>query len=1282
MRLHSLDGGGTWMRTPEAGADLPGWLRVGSPFVSGPFEASTRGPAGTGSRRLPRAGGGRLRLPDPPAGPDSRGGCRSASSSSLWHFQELAQRCEQDASASASDWDAHSQASTAVPLESVDTFVHSASELAVEALKLGRTNEAQKIIRLADNLYDTHTCGSSHANALASSTRLRAARPGALRSSSRTGATAVLRELAELASDDIFQASSRPVSQTGLHANHFSPTLSHLAPSALASSAQLSARLYGREKKPSGLGEGSVVNVYGNAYFGPQMPASLGGQEHGHGQVEAKRRSARHCDALVAQNLATCYEYPLHTQARMMLTTEDARNTGLGLQQPGPSYAEDRVQDKDHCQSVLQKPTQAAAPLLPCKLQEMSWQQADASGPCAFDCAKTQRLQAAGRAPSMQSLEDTCGLRTLIRLAADRRDARRVGSARSAQQSGCVTRAAEEDNAISRRASGCKEACEGKEACDGKQPASSGSCTREPQGTSLNQSGAANPGKEENNPRTGLSDSSELDVGTLPSSLPSSPLSEQVRARSSPEEAGERGSLCSWLPGIGGDGPLNSTFLSDDADSTSDSSEALEEEGDDESDTNFPSPGSCDAEHGGEAHEGCRSSHPVSSRARERTASAMNTLSARRQGGCGVLQRAQRCHLARRRLQEARESVRALLLTQRHSAALIIQSCFLKVQMKAVHRARAAAAASNPGQDVEAKGEAAAARVLQGFARLVVARKAVRLARRCKALESFLAGLNQIFSNMDASKPMQSESAAAGHQPGATDVRAAPCVTIQCAVRVWGARRQVLPALSRLRGHRAAEVLQHLYRAHAAKRRVIRAKQVCARERGVGTLQTAWRAHRARCKMATARQLQHCTPHATAAVWADCYAPAEARFARVQHQGSGVQEAAQHSAAAASSTFTWDEGGSVPPAGARVAAARHLQRVVRGHHGRQRAQAASDTLRREELEFCQDLIASRQRVANELLLLDRAPAAGQRVEARKAGFGMQNFGDQSLKGLETSAQLRRDIFQNAEDVLEKARRSLATPCLLSLDDSVSGNPPAHGDLAAPLWRKGASPVLGALVPSASDLSLSLSPILVGAGGSLAVCRALRGAHIVSNDLLGVDHAGAAPGTPATRRHVAATTIQSMCRGHRARDLVRNRLRVLAALRLQRVMRGHQGRLAAAGMAHARPVMPKATPLQVLRQKAARKSNTPSAEAAAAGSHATHRSARLAGSGSPSSSSSWASALMPNLESSHGLEPNASLGMRWESHVPVLGCESLVGSPTKGQPRRVYLRASHNVRSSV
>ena len=224
-----------------------------------------------------------------------------------------------------------------------------------------------------------------------------------------------------------------------------------------------------------------------------------------------------------------------------------------------------------------------------------------------------------------------------------------------------------------------------------------------------------------------------------------------------------------------------------------------------------------------------------------------------------------------------------------------------------------------------------------------------------------------------------------------------------------------------------------------------------------------------------------------------------------------------------------------------------------------------------------------------------------------------------------------------------------------------------------MWRKGTSPVHGSLVPSSSELELSLSPILVGPGGSLAVCREPHGAHIVRNNVLGGEHAGAAPGSPAYRSRVAATAIQSIFKGHRARDLVRHRLRVLAALRLQRVMRGHQGRLDAAA-ARARPVIGiKATPLQVLRHKAARKSHTASAQAGAV------RSARLAGSGAPSCSSSWASALTHTLESSHGRATSASLGMRWENNVPVLGCESLVGSPTKGQPRRVYLRPSHTVR---
>ena len=143
--------GGSWVR-PRLIPALEGSLRPGP--AGFPFEGAGLGVrAGSAARR-------RLRLPDPPSG-------LRAGSNNLRQFQELAQRCEQDADASTStlESEVRSQASTAVPLESVDAFVHSASELAVETLKLGRTSEAQKIIRMADNFYDDLLSQSSSGSA-------------------------------------------------------------------------------------------------------------------------------------------------------------------------------------------------------------------------------------------------------------------------------------------------------------------------------------------------------------------------------------------------------------------------------------------------------------------------------------------------------------------------------------------------------------------------------------------------------------------------------------------------------------------------------------------------------------------------------------------------------------------------------------------------------------------------------------------------------------------------------------------------------------------------------------------------------------------------------------------------------------------------------------------------------------------------------------------------------------------------------------------------------------
>jgi hypothetical protein len=71
-----------------------------------------------------------LRLPDPLGSTDSSRGMSGRSASpNLRQFQELALCCEDETndSINASELDRRSQASTVVPLESVDTFVQSAS---------------------------------------------------------------------------------------------------------------------------------------------------------------------------------------------------------------------------------------------------------------------------------------------------------------------------------------------------------------------------------------------------------------------------------------------------------------------------------------------------------------------------------------------------------------------------------------------------------------------------------------------------------------------------------------------------------------------------------------------------------------------------------------------------------------------------------------------------------------------------------------------------------------------------------------------------------------------------------------------------------------------------------------------------------------------------------------------------------------------------------------------------------------------------------------------------
>ena len=309
----------------------------------------------------------RLRLPEPSASDlyDVRGPVRSPSPN-LAKFQELALRCEEDAheSMSPSEMDWRSQASTTMQMESVDLFVQSASELAVEALKLGRTTEAQKIIRLADSLYES--CGvpsmasDNHASSSLSSERL-ARTVAATRSHQVRSASPNLAKFQELVLQCEEQDEHDSVSPwvkesaggfwaavSSSHSNALSssrssrvarqlpsqvPRFRSAAPDLTGHRAAAASALTDTQQLSSNPAL-PVVNVYGNAFFGPShgagaVPAhtpplaplhpplqqASGRASNGRGSTESRLETSNAMPVSIA-------DLPLHTQARIILGTE------------------------------------------------------------------------------------------------------------------------------------------------------------------------------------------------------------------------------------------------------------------------------------------------------------------------------------------------------------------------------------------------------------------------------------------------------------------------------------------------------------------------------------------------------------------------------------------------------------------------------------------------------------------------------------------------------------------------------------------------------------------------------------------------------------------------------------------------------------------------------------------------------------------------------------------------------------------------------------------------
>lgn len=595
-----------------------------------------------------------------------------------------------------------------------------------------------------------------------------------------------------------------------------------------------------------------------------------------------------------------------------------------------------------------------------------------------------------------------------------------------------------------------------------------------------------------------------------------------------------------------------------------------------------------------------------------------------------------------------------------HSAALKIQQMFFTVQQRALDRkARAAARRPDPREK--------AGMILTGFARLVLACKAVRHAERQRGLGQFFAGLAasqrlaaSIFGNAkDASAGSNAAVATADtraapciqiqknfenwvHVSGA----AAPCIQIQSCVRSWLAKREVRPNLHQRRVQRAATTLQRSFRVHVAQKEYCDHKYAKVLERRARTLQGAWRLHSARERL-------------KGELWAR----------RGGEAAGTIQRACRARAARNALRFLREQ----PLRKAREAAllleqqdaaARRIQQVTRGHAARKHASHLRDVLRRDELEFCQHLVACRHRIALAIT------GAGD-------GSGVTGLEADDSPAMTSSSELRRAIFSSAEDALAKARLSVAA---VSLDDSMSR---CHEPADAAIFAGGGGGGGGGFcatetVLATFDLSLSpvLSPVLESAAETFLPQHLPALPTIIGNLLKPMECLVSQSLHREGSR--AAATLQAVWRGHAARNLARRRLCVLAVVRLQRVYRGHQGRIERKRVALLTAAAASRRPFQDLRAKAAtvciQRTRTvrDSGIGLSSGYDTGLRgcSSRDACAASDAPRKSWAAALSVR---------NAREGV-WDGDVPrslleddalLLGCASSVGSPAKSSERRVF-----------
>ena len=415
-------------------------------------------------------------------------------------------------SVSVSDMEWRSQASTVVPLESVDAIMQSASALALEALKLGRNDEAQRIIRCARLLHEnsgvsgrSSSCGSSSAPSPRLPGPLAASPDEGLRPSraqdkiwgGRSGMASALRELAVLVLEDDRLASSRLSPEHDQRDTYDdlarSQSLPNIAARVIPTHSHLRGRLSSTTTSPpfnagatSSLGavapaaharDAPVVHVYGTAIFGHAVPSlAVSGTAQAEGCVPnvAKERSRTNVAGCGADSSLRSAGHdpalPLYTQARLLLESGGLRNRQLGLTQHmsatsastgsplwnsaggvgggGQLHASDVGGDRagDRPGSSMSGCVRPGSRLSMISQASTTWDGIDLDKPSSpgpwplgsaepSEAAAVVAVAGAGRRGargevSAQSLEDTLGLKSLIRLAASRRQD--TGAARNA----------------------------------------------------------------------------------------------------------------------------------------------------------------------------------------------------------------------------------------------------------------------------------------------------------------------------------------------------------------------------------------------------------------------------------------------------------------------------------------------------------------------------------------------------------------------------------------------------------------------------------------------------------------------------------------------------------------------------------------------------------------------------------------------------------------------------------------------------------------------------------